>query len=129
VEQSRYHHLDVHAHTMSVLAETIELERTPSGHLGPNWREVDALLAAPLANQLTRWQALRFGALLHDIAKPQTRAVSAEGRITFMGHDAAGAQVAGDILTRLWASQRPRDHVVALVRNYLRLAFLVHEAR
>ena len=46
------------------------------------------LLAEPLANELTRGQALRFGALLHDIAKPQTRAVTDEGRVTFMGHDA-----------------------------------------
>ena len=48
--------------------------------------------AEPLANELTRWQALRFGALLHDIAKPQTRGVTAEGRVTFIGHDAAGAE-------------------------------------
>ena len=50
------------------------------------------LLAEPLANELTRGQALRFGALLHDIAKPQTRNVTAAGRVTFMGHDEAGAQ-------------------------------------
>ena len=46
-------------------------------------------------NELTRGGALRFGALLHDIAKPQTRAVTAEGRVTFMGHDEAGAQTVG----------------------------------
>ena len=127
VEQSRYHHLDVYAHTMSVLAETIELERTPERCLGARWQEVDALLRAPLANQLTRWQALRFGALLHDIAKPDTRAVSPEGRVTFMGHDAAGADTAVAILARLRASQRLREYVAVLVRNHLRLGFLVHE--
>lgn len=127
VEQSRYHHLDVHAHTMSVLAEAIELERDPQRHLGPPWPEVDALLSAPLANRLTRWQGLRFGALLHDIAKPRTRDVMADGRVTFIGHDAAGAQMAADILTRLRASQRLREHVAALVRHHLRLGFLVAE--
>ena len=47
-----------------------------------------AVLDEPLANELTRGQALRFGALFHDIAKPRTRDVTAEGRVTFMGHDA-----------------------------------------
>jgi putative nucleotidyltransferase with HDIG domain len=88
---------------------------------------VDAFMAAPLANGLTRWQALRFGALLHDIAKPQTRAVSAEGRITFMGHDAAGAETSARILGRLRTSERLRAHVAALARNHLRLGFLVHQ--
>lgn len=127
IEQSRYHHLDVHAHTMSVLAETIELERTPERHLGPRWREVDAVLSMPLANQLTRWQALRFAALLHDIAKPQTRGVLPDGRVTFMGHDAEGAQTAVAILARLRASQRLREYAAVLVRNHLRLGFLVRE--
>jgi poly(A) polymerase len=127
VEQSRFHHLDVHAHTMSVLAETIELERAPERYLGPSWEEVNALLSTGLANQLTRWQALRFGALLHDIAKPQTRGVSAEGRVTFLGHDTVGADTAVGILTRLRASQRLREYAAVLVLHHLRLGFLVHE--
>ncbi|MFL5824640.1 MAG: HDIG domain-containing metalloprotein [Solirubrobacteraceae bacterium] len=128
VEQSRFHHLDVHAHTRAVMSEAIELQATPQRHLGECWERVDTFMAAPLANGLTRWQALRFGALLHDIAKPQTRAVSAEGRVTFMGHDAAGAEEATRILARLRTSERLRGHVAALVRRHLRLGFLVHEA-
>jgi poly(A) polymerase len=128
VEQSPYHHLDVYAHTLAVLAETVELERDPARHLGPRNEEIDVFMASSLANELTRWQALRFGALLHDIAKPQTRGVSAEGRVTFMGHDAAGAVLATEILTRLRASDRLREHVAALVRDHLRLGFLVHES-
>src|SRR6202012_4440755 len=81
----------------------------------------------PLANDLTRGQALPFGALLHDIAKPQTRAVTPQGRVTFMGHDEAGARLAAEILGRLRASERLREHVAALTRHHLRLGFLVHE--
>lgn len=127
IEQSRFHHLDVHAHTLSVLTETIELERAPERDLGPHWQEVNALLNEPLANQLTRWQALRFGAVLHDIAKPQTRGVTPDGRVTFMGHDAAGAQTAVTILARMRASQRLSEYVAVLVRHHLRLGFMVHE--
>jgi putative nucleotidyltransferase with HDIG domain len=127
VEQSRYHHLDVHHHTRAVLAETIELERDPERWLGEHAPAVAVLLDEPLANELTRGQALRFGALFHDVAKPQTRSVTSEGRVTFMGHDAAGAKVAAEALTRLKASERLRDHVAALTRHHLRLGFLVHE--
>jgi poly(A) polymerase len=127
VEQSGYHHLDVHHHTRAVLAETIELERDPERWLGGHAQAVTLLLEEPLANELTRGQALRFGALFHDVAKPQTRNVTSEGRVTFMGHDAAGARVAAAALTRLKASERLRDHVAALTRHHLRLGFLVHE--
>lgn len=127
VEQSPFHHLDVHDHTRLVLAETIDLERDPSRYFPAHGQALAAFLAQPLANELTRGQALRFGALFHDIAKPQTRATTAEGRVTFMGHDAAGAEVASRVLARLRASQRLSIHVSALVRHHLKLGFLVHE--
>ena len=127
VEQSRFHHLDVSDHTRSVLAETIALERDPERLAGPDAAALAEYLGAPLANELTRGQALRFGALLHDIAKPRTRAVTPQGRVTFMGHDESGARLASEILGRLRASERLRDHVAALTRHHLRLGFLVHE--
>jgi poly(A) polymerase len=126
VEQSRYHHLDVHDHTLAVLGEVIKIELDPSV-LGEHAEAADEFLQAPLANELTRWQALRFGALLHDIGKPQTKDVTAEGRVTFMRHDALGADIAASVLTRLRASDRLREHVAALARHHLRLGFLVHE--
>jgi putative nucleotidyltransferase with HDIG domain len=127
VEQSRFHHLDVHAHTVQVLAEAIALERDPGSVLGEHADAVDGFMRQPLANELTRWQALRFGALLHDIAKPQTRSVTPEGRVTFIGHDAAGEQTAREVLRRLRASERLAEHVAALARHHLHLGFLVHE--
>jgi putative nucleotidyltransferase with HDIG domain len=127
VEQSRFHHLDVYEHTLAVLGETIKLERDPERSLGAHATAVSEFLSRPFANELTRWRALRLGALLHDIAKPQTRDVTAEGRVTFIGHDAAGGQTAGAVLAHLRASERLTEHVAALARNHLRLGFLVHE--
>ncbi len=127
VEQSHFHHLDVHDHTRAVLEQTIELERDPGPVFGEHAAAVDEFLAQPLANELTRGQALRVGALFHDIAKPSTRAVAAGGRITFFGHDAAGAEMAVAALRRLRASERLCEHVAALTRHHLRLGFLVHE--
>jgi poly(A) polymerase len=128
VEQSPYHHLDVYEHTQSVLAATIELCQSPDDWLGAHADAVARFLAEPLANELNRGQALRFGALLHDVAKPATRRVTSEGRITFIGHDSEGAEIATAVLARLRASERLREHVAALTRNHLRLGFLVHEA-
>jgi len=128
IEQSHFHHLDVHDHTRAVLAETIELERDPEPTLGRSADAVRRLLAEPFANELTRGQALRFGALLHDVAKPETRQVTPEGRVTFLGHDVAGAKAASAALRRLRASDRLGDYVAALTRHHLRLGFLVHEA-
>jgi poly(A) polymerase len=135
VEQSRYHHTDVYGHTLEVLAQVISLDEEASGPgaaAGPPLAEhreaVAAILAEPLADELTRGEALRWGALLHDIAKPLTRSVRpADGRVTFIGHDSAGAKLAREILERLRASEKLRAHVAALVRDHLTLGFLVHE--
>jgi poly(A) polymerase len=135
VEQSRYHHRDVYGHTLEVLERTIELTREGAlsdSELGPaigrHATELEVLLSEPLADELTRAEALRWGALLHDAAKPLTREVRpADGRVTFMGHDARGSELARALLARLRASERLRAHVAALVRHHLRLGFLVHE--
>jgi putative nucleotidyltransferase with HDIG domain len=127
IEQSRFHHLDVYDHTMAVLGETVALTNDPSP-FGAHAQAVAALLDEELGDSMTRGQALRLGALMHDIAKPQTRAVTPEGRVTFIGHDDAGADVARSVLTRWRTSERLREHVAALARHHLRLGFLVHAA-
>jgi poly(A) polymerase len=127
VEQSRFHHLDVYDHTLEVLARAIALQADPAALFGKHGPAVTALLEEPLADELSRGEALRWGALLHDAAKPRTRAVRPDGRVTFIGHDAAGAELGREVLGRLRASERLRAHVAALVRHHLRLGFLVHE--
>jgi poly(A) polymerase len=128
VEQSSYHHRDVHGHTIEAFQRTIELQADPGAVLGEEHAaELEQLLAEPLADGLSRGDALRWGALLHDAAKPSTREERAiDGRVTFIGHDSAGAMLAKDLLARLRTSVRLREHVAALVRHHLRLGFLVH---
>ena len=121
VEQNEFHHADVYDHTLEVLDAVAALER---GALGEN---VGELLAEPLADELTRGGAMRFAALLHDAAKPQTRGLRPDGRVTFIGHDHEGAELARRVLRRLRASQRTVDYVAALTLHHLRLGFLVHE--
>jgi putative nucleotidyltransferase with HDIG domain len=127
IEQNRFHHLDVHDHTLAVLAATIALERDPAAVLGEeHGAAIAAFLAEPLADDLTRGDALRFGALLHDAGKPATRDFTQEGNVTFIGHDREGARISRELLARLRASERLRAHVAALAEHHLRLGFLVH---
>jgi tRNA nucleotidyltransferase/poly(A) polymerase len=128
VEQSRYHHLDVYDHTRAVVAEVISLERDPEPAFGEQASAVLRFLAQPLGDDLSRSQALRFAALMHDIAKPLTRDVTPEGRVTFIGHDHAGAELSMAMLGRLRASERLSQYVGALTKHHLRLGFLVHHA-
>jgi poly(A) polymerase len=128
VEQNRYHHADVHDHTIEVLAQTVALQADPGAILGEEHAgAVRALLAEPLADDADRGFALRLGALLHDAAKPATLGHREDGTPTFLGHDRAGAELAREVLTRLRTSEKLKAHVAALVRHHLRLGFLVHE--
>jgi poly(A) polymerase len=128
VEQNRYHHADVHAHTIEVLEHAVALQADASAVLGAEHAAaVGALLAEPLADDVDRGFALRLGALLHDAAKPATLGHRDDGTPTFIGHDRAGAELAREVLTRLRASEKLKVHVAALARHHLRLGFMVHE--
>ena len=128
IEQNVFHHADVYEHTLEVLDTVAEIEQDPTaGGLAEHTGAVAALLAEPLADELTRGQGMRFAALLHDAAKPQTRAARPDGRITFVGHDVRGAELARTVLRRLRSSERLREYVATLTRHHLDLGFLVHD--
>ncbi len=127
VEQGPNHHLDVLGHTLAVLEQTLAVEDDLERFAGERAAEVGALLAEPLADEISRGTALRFGALLHDIGKPATRG-ERDGYVTFIGHDRDGAEIVGSICRRLRASRRLSTHLQALTLHHLRLGFLVHEA-
>jgi poly(A) polymerase len=128
VEQNVFHHLDVYEHTLEVLDQVVALQRDPlAAGLGEHARAIADLLREPLADELTRGEAMRLAALLHDAAKPWTRTELPDGRIGFPGHDREGARVARGVLRRLRASEKLTEHVAALCLHHLRIGFLVHE--
>ena len=129
VEQNRYHHADVWEHTLEVLDEALRIQADPGAVFGAaHDGALRALLAEPLADGLTRGDALRLGALLHDAAKPETRAIGADGEVLgFPRHDVEGEALVRRRLERLRTSEALRAHVAALTRHHLRLGFLTHE--
>jgi putative nucleotidyltransferase with HDIG domain len=127
VAQSSYHHLDVYNHTIEVLARQIELEGRLEELFGADATRLQRILDEPLADELTRAQAIRLGALMHDIGKPETRGVLPEGRVTFIGHDKVGERMVRAICRRLRTSERLCRFLEGLTRHHLALGFLVHE--
>jgi poly(A) polymerase len=127
VEQGPNHHLDVHGHTLAVLERMLEVEGDLERFAGERAVEAREFLAEPLADEMSRGTALRFGALLHDVGKPATRGEH-EGNVTFIGHDRVGAEIVGGLCRRLRASRRLTRHLQGLTLHHLRLGFMVHEA-
>jgi putative nucleotidyltransferase with HDIG domain len=124
--QSANHHLDAHGHTIEVLRRALELEGALDEYAGEVAPEVAELMAEPLADGLTRRDALRFAALLHDIGKPATREEREEW-VSFIGHDAVGAEMVRELFRRLRASRRLGEQVAAMTRDHLVLGFMVRD--
>ncbi|MEP7078906.1 MAG: CCA tRNA nucleotidyltransferase [Chthoniobacterales bacterium] len=62
---------------------------------------------------------LVFSVLFHDIGKPPTSSVDADGRIRFNGHDRVGAEMTESIMQRLRFSRAEIDATVEAVRQHM----------
>jgi poly(A) polymerase len=70
---------------------------------------------------------LRFAALMHDIAKPRTKAFVEGTGWTFHGHEEVGARMMKKIFQRLRLPLTPLPYVEKLVRLHLRPMALVDD--
>ncbi len=125
VEQPREHYWDVFHHSIEAVAA---LERLLNRE-----KEIEFLALAPhlvphiegfeeeIGIGVTRAVLMKLAALLHDIAKPQTKTMEADGRARFLGHTKEGASIAGDILQRLRFSNRETGMVQKMIEAHLRL--------
>lgn len=68
----------------------------------------------------TRRLLLKLAALLHDVAKPQTKAVDEQGRTRFFGHAIEGAGAATGIMERLRFSTKEIKLVSGVIYHHLR---------
>ncbi len=108
--QSEPHRFDVWEHSLRAVEAMDEIVARLD-RLDPWGDELSGHLAEGLGDGLARAGALKLAALLHDVAKPETRAL-VEGRVRFIGHDVLGAertrQIAGRLRLSGRATQRPR---------------------
>jgi poly(A) polymerase len=121
VTQNPYHHLDVFDHTLEALSFLSQIVAALGGprYLAPP-ADTGLAGAPPLA-------PLAWAVLLHDVGKPAARQVDGDGRVTFFYHDRIGEDLARDVCRRLRMSRRFEQFLADLVRQHLRLGFLVRE--
>jgi putative nucleotidyltransferase with HDIG domain len=70
---------------------------------------------------------LRFAALVHDIAKPRTKAYQEGAGWTFHGHEETGARMMKRVFRRMRLPLEPLPYVEKLVRLHLRPMVLVDQ--
>ncbi|MFL2983598.1 MAG: CCA tRNA nucleotidyltransferase [Candidatus Neomarinimicrobiota bacterium] len=99
-QTSEWHHKDIFAHTMQVVDN-----------------------AATLSNKME----IRFAALVHDIAKPNTRRIDKKKGYTFHGHDAIGEKMINVVSDRMKLSNYLKNYLKKLTLLHLRPIALVKE--
>jgi putative nucleotidyltransferase with HDIG domain len=87
--------------------------------LSPFGEELAGHMSEGLGGGLDRAAVLKLGALLHDVAKPETRRLVA-GRVRFFEHDLRGAGRARDLGERWRLPERAVALLERLVRHHLR---------
>ncbi len=99
LDQSKeWHHKDIFYHTLQVVDNAAEL---------------------------TEKVELRFAALVHDIAKPNTRRIDKKKGYTFHGHDAIGERMIHKVSKQLKLSNELRDYLKKMTLLHLRPIALV----
>jgi poly(A) polymerase len=94
-------HKDVYEHSLIVLQQAIDLEKTHEPSCEPDL-------------------VLRLAALLHDIGKPKTRRFESGGGVSFHHHEVVGAKIARKRLTAMRYPGDVIDSVCKLTELHLR---------
>ncbi len=140
--QPRVHFLPVLAHMLEAVASLEWLLRG----LGDGWAATESDAALPVAVRANpglprdlpyaerystlmgelhaggrrRAALLKLATLIHDNAKPQTKEVHPDGKVSFYGHQEISADVAADIGRRLRLSRQDSAYVALVVREHMR---------
>ena len=96
-----HRHKDVYEHSLTVMAQAIDLETSHDPASGPDL-------------------ILRLAALLHDIGKPRTRRFTADGGVSFHHHEVVGAKMTRKRMQALRFPNDTIDEVSKLVELHLR---------
>ena len=132
------HYFDVFNHTLTSV-DRIEWLTTPLANFFGLGREIVSQLDQPIAivqfwpqiiadltppQTPTKLLVLRWATLLHDIGKPPTKQIDANGEIHFYEHNRVGAEMARNILQRLRFGNLQVEQVGLMVQNHLRIGQL-----
>ena len=97
-QSTEWHHKDIFAHTLKVVDNSAKLSEK---------------------------MELRFAALVHDIAKPNTRRIDEKKGYTFHGHDVVGEKMINKVANRMRLSNKLSAYLKKMTRLHLRPIALV----
>src|SRR6266545_762682 len=115
VEQPKEHHWDVFGHSLAAV-EALDM-----------WSDGRAYFSREYVPNTQRCSLIKLAGFLHDIGKPQTKSFDDTGRMRFLGHADAGAEIAVRLMQRLRFSSRETELVRAMVDAHLRPLLLFQQ--
>jgi len=128
IVQPKEHYWDVFEHSMKTVLAVDFLLREGSWEYD-NERLLEAVPWSPelaayfnqeVSSGSTRRSLLKLVALLHDVAKPQTKGLDTNGRMRFLGHASEGVEIVTAIMERLRFSNRETRFAETIVKHHLR---------
>jgi len=111
--QNTHHDFDVYEHTLRAYAATEACLQT-AGHIS---RALGKRYQQPPYRRTTG-AILKYAVLLHDIGKPDTRGVDADGEVHFYGHAERSANLAEGIHKRLRLSKPECEQARMIIANH-----------
>ncbi len=143
VQQSKPHILDAWNHTLDVLSRLESLLDALS--VGYNSDKVDNLSLGLVVIKLGRYRSqltehlnnalnperphrglMFLAGLYHDVGKQATRSVDSGGKVSFIGHEQSGSQLARKRGQALRLSNLEIDRLVTIVNHHMRPSLLSH---
>lgn len=121
--QPAQHYWDVLRHSFETV---LAIPRVVDDLLGiPAGPWMLSRLDAPSGGGRTHFDLLRLVALLHDVAKPETKSIEPDGRMRFFGHAEKGAEIVAEMMRRLRFSSAEVSMAATMVRHHLRPGMLL----
>ncbi|HXX59226.1 MAG TPA: HD domain-containing protein, partial [Dehalococcoidales bacterium] len=128
VSQPVEHHWDVFTHSLQCVKAVDFILRQGTWDYPDKWilkavpwpSFCPKYFASQIGSGTSRRTLLKLAALLHDVAKPQTKAPDKNGRMRFIGHPEQGAEIVKKIMGRLNFSSKEKNFVTSVVQYHLR---------
>ncbi|MEI8132819.1 MAG: HD domain-containing protein [Leptolinea sp.] len=141
VQQSMPHTMDVYEHTLATLDQLkrlLDLFLSPQsvledggnltlglagGKFGVFREHIKKHYQISLNPFRKRKSLILFGALLHDIGKPETKSIGLDGRIHFYQHESRGADLAVETARSMALIEAETDALARMVELHMRPRF------
>jgi len=123
-EQGGYHHLDVWEHSLAVLESLETILANTDAHFGDLGGEVVGHLEQEMSGGRPVSTVLKLAALLHDVAKPETKVINEEGQIKFYGHESSAIPTVLGVAHDLRLSAHERSLLRDIVANHMHVGHL-----